>query len=64
MLLAVITTFFSINVYMHLSAKIAPDSAIYSWQLALSMSTIVYTTYGPFVSVISSLAVFFLYICV
>ena len=64
MLLAVITTFFAINCYMHLSAKIAPDSPIYSWQLASSMSTIVYTTYGPFVGVISCAAILCLYICV
>jgi hypothetical protein len=64
LLLAVITTFFSVNVYISLSAKIAPDSPIYSWQLALSMSTIIYSSVASFVSVISSLAAICLYMCV
>ena len=64
MLLAVITTFFAINCYMHLSAKIAPDSPIYSWQLASSMSVIVYGSYELFVNTLSVLAWFLLYICV
>ena len=64
MLLAVITTFFSINVYMHLSAKIAPDSAIYSWQLASSMSVSVQGNYHQMVVGTSVLAWFLFYVCV
>ena len=64
MLLSVITTFFAINIYMNLSATIAPDSPIYSWQLALSMSTNVFTTYWTFTIVIATLAAILLYICV
>jgi hypothetical protein len=49
---------------MQLSAKVAPDSPMYSWQLAASMGYIVYSTYSPFVAVISTLAAIFLYTCV
>jgi hypothetical protein len=64
MLMAIIATFISLNLYMLLSATIAPDSSIYSFQLVSQMSHIVRESYQLIVTVISVVAWSLFYICV
>ena len=64
LILAVVTTFFAINCYMNLSARLAPDSPYYSSALVSFMSQNIFATYTTCWVVIVLLFVIFFYVCV
>jgi hypothetical protein len=64
LLLALVTTFFAINCYMNLSARLAPDSPYYSSALVSFMSQNIFATYTTCWVVIVLLFVIFFYVCV
>jgi hypothetical protein len=61
---SLVTTFFSINVYMGTSSKISSESPYFSVELSYFMNETIYALYTRTYLIICILAVIFTYVCV
>jgi hypothetical protein len=64
LLASLVTTFFAINVYMSLSAKISEESPYFSTSIVHWMDMTIFSLYTRSYVIILVLALAFMYICV